>query len=83
MKVKVIKEFIDVHTKDFYNIGTELTITDERFAEIQKVGNFVEQITEEQPETPVVPETPENEQVEQVEQPETAEPKRTTRRSKK
>jgi hypothetical protein len=61
MRVKVIKEFIDIHTNDYYPIGTELAVTEERYTEIQGVGNFVVPYTEEQPETPAVPETDETE----------------------
>lgn len=45
MKVKVIKKFRDKETKKIHAVGEELTITKKRFVEIQKVGNFVTEIT--------------------------------------
>lgn len=55
MKAKVIKEFIDRHTRKFHSIGEEITLTDERFAEIEKAGRYVEMAgqggTDEQPKT--------------------------------
>ena len=38
MKVKVIKEFTDVHTDKVHKVGEEFECTDERFAEIMKVS---------------------------------------------
>lgn len=48
MKVKVVKRFRDKETKKIHEKGEELTITKKRYAEILKVGNFVEEITEEE-----------------------------------
>ncbi|MCD8079213.1 MAG: hypothetical protein LUF04_02015 [Bacteroides sp.] len=48
MKVKVIKRFRDKYDpKKIYEKGEELTITKKRYNEILKVGEFVEEITEE------------------------------------
>lgn len=44
MRAKVIKEFIDRHTEEFHGIGEEVSLTDERFAEIEKAGRYVEKI---------------------------------------
>lgn len=46
MKVKVIKKFRDKETKKIHKAGDELNITKKRFAEIQKVGNFVVEVTD-------------------------------------
>lgn len=44
MKVRVIKEFIDRYTKAFHAAGEEISLDDERFAEIAKAGRYVEKI---------------------------------------
>ncbi len=44
MKTRVIKEFIDRYTGDFYAVGKEILLTAERFAEIEKAGPYVEKI---------------------------------------
>lgn len=41
MKVKVTRKFRDRYTGEVYSKGTVLDITEERYAEIQGVGNFV------------------------------------------
>lgn len=41
MKVKVIRRFRDKYTKAVYMKGDVLDITEERYAEIMSVGNFV------------------------------------------
>lgn len=41
MKVKVIESFIDKETRAVHKVGTAFECTEKRFAEIQKVGNFV------------------------------------------
>lgn len=47
MKVKVIKEFIDVHSKKIHKVDEEFECTDERFAEIMKVDKkLVKKIAE-------------------------------------
>ena len=78
MKVVVVKEYIDKYTGKFYKIGEKLTIDDERFAEIQKKGMFLVDISDEvvQQETPVAPDEQgaDQEQTEPVEQQETPEP---------
>lgn len=48
MKVKVIKKFIDAHSKKVHAVGDELEITDARFKEICKVGKFVEVVEEQE-----------------------------------
>lgn len=46
MKVKVIKKFRDKETKITHAVGDIMTISKKRFTQIQKVGNFVVEITE-------------------------------------
>ena len=41
MKVKVIREFIDIHTRKLHPEGEIMNISKARYAEIQKAGNFV------------------------------------------
>ena len=41
MKVQVIREFIDIHTRKLHPEGEILNISKARYAEIQKAGNFV------------------------------------------
>jgi len=41
MKVQVIHEFIDIHTRKLHPEGEILTISKARYAEIQKAGKFV------------------------------------------
>ncbi len=47
MKVRVIREFIDRYTTQYYEAGEELDITAGRLAEIQSVGQFVEVVQDE------------------------------------
>lgn len=47
MKVKVIEEFRDKHTKKIHIVNKVMEITKERYDEILTVGNFVEPIKEE------------------------------------
>lgn len=58
MRVVVIREFIDKNTSVRHEIGEKLTVTEERFAELQKAGKYVIDITDEigQQEKTVVPE---------------------------
>lgn len=44
MKVKVIKKFRDKETRKIHQVGEELTLTKERFKEIESVGKFVEAV---------------------------------------
>ena len=37
MKVKVMKEFVDIHTKELHKVGEVMDVTKERLAEIRKV----------------------------------------------
>ncbi|WP_270660641.1 hypothetical protein [Enterococcus thailandicus] len=48
-KYKVLKVFVDVHTKETYKVGQEIDLTEERFDEIEKNleafgGGFLEPI---------------------------------------
>lgn len=92
MKAKVIKEFIDRHTRKFHGIGEEIILTDERFAEIEKAGRYVEKIGKDETvrQHPAVSEALadvwESEQPGQVtaaEQPGQEKPKKTRRNRKK
>lgn len=51
MKVIVKHNFEDKHTGEFKTIGTVMEITEERMKEIQKVGDFIEVLEAEQPES--------------------------------
>lgn len=46
MKVKVIKKFVDKHTKEVRKVGEVLTISKDRFEEILTVGKLVEEVKE-------------------------------------
>lgn len=46
MKVKVTRKFIDKHTGVLYHRGDVIDITEERYAEIIGVGNFVFRIAQ-------------------------------------
>lgn len=46
MKVKVISSYRDKFTKKIHQPGEELDLSDERAAEIMKVGNFIELLEE-------------------------------------
>lgn len=54
MKVKVIKDYRDKYTRGLHKVNEELTITKERFEEINStaLGVFVEEIKEELPKEP-------------------------------
>jgi hypothetical protein len=45
MIVKVIKRFKDRHTAELHEVGDVLTVSAERFAEIESVGKFVMEIS--------------------------------------
>lgn len=83
MRVVVIREFIDKNTGDFHAVGEKLTVDEERFAEIQKRGMFLVDISDEveQPEeNPAVPdeqEAPEESEPLQTEPIEQTEPEQT------
>lgn len=55
MRVKVIKEFIDVHTGEYHAIGDVLTVSEERLEEIKKVGQLVEVLQQETAAEPAKP----------------------------
>ena len=46
MKVKVLKKFKDKHTGKVHKVDEVFTVSKERFAEIQSVGNLVEEVKE-------------------------------------
>lgn len=74
MRVVVIKEYIDRYTSERHEIGEKLDVTEERFAEMEKAGKYVVDISDEvgQQETPAV--TDENADQEQSE-PQAEQPK--------
>lgn len=41
MKVTVIKEFVDKHTKELHKVGSSFDCSESRFKEIEKTGSFV------------------------------------------
>lgn len=49
MKVKVIRDFIDKHTKVYCPVGMTREVNKERYAEIQAAGDFVRVISEPSP----------------------------------
>lgn len=44
MRVRVIKKYQDKHTRAIHEVGKEITISKERFAEIEKAGKYVEPV---------------------------------------
>lgn len=50
MRVVVVKEYTDKYTGKGHVIGEKLTMTEERFKEIQSKGMFVVDISDEAPE---------------------------------
>ena len=40
MKARVVKEYIDKYTQELHAVGDEVSLTDERFAEITKAGRI-------------------------------------------
>ncbi len=86
MKVKVIRDFIDKHTKVYCPVGMTREVSQERYAEIQAAGDFVQVIPEPSPAEPV-----QNEDGAEVVEPvadvqnqiEHTEPPKKTRRSSK
>ena len=51
MKVKVTRRFRDRHTGTLYHKGDVLEVTEERYNEIARAGNFVYRLTESPAET--------------------------------
>jgi hypothetical protein len=47
MKIKVMKEFVDRHTKKLHKVGEVMDVTKERLAEIRKVDkSLVKEVKE-------------------------------------
>lgn len=46
MKVKVINEFVDIHTGVLHENGSTFECNEARFKEIKKAGSFVEPVVE-------------------------------------
>ena len=44
MKVKVVKKFKDKHTGEIHKVGETLEVSNDRYAEIAKKGNYVEKV---------------------------------------
>lgn len=44
MKVKVLTKFRDRHTSEIHKVDKVMDISEERYAEILEVGNFVEKV---------------------------------------
>ncbi len=45
MKVKVIKEFVDKHTRKLHKVNDTFECDKNRFNEIKSAGNYVEEVT--------------------------------------
>lgn len=48
MKARVVKEYIDKYTQELHAVGDEVSLTDERFAEITKAGRYVEEMKQDE-----------------------------------
>lgn len=46
MKVKTIKTFVDIHSGAVHELDSTFDVSEERYAEIQSKGNFVEKVNE-------------------------------------
>ena len=46
MKVKVIKEFVDIHTGELHTVGSSFDCGHRRYDEIKASGNYVEPVAE-------------------------------------
>lgn len=46
MKVKVIKEFVDIHTGELHKVGSSFDCGHRRYDEIKAAGEFVEPVAE-------------------------------------
>ena len=64
MTARVTREYIDKHTQEFHAVGEEISLTAERFAEIEKAGPYVVVIEQSGPDEQLdaVPETHTNDQ---------------------
>ena len=85
MKVKVLKQFIDIKTKDLHRVNEELTISKERCRDINgtSLGIFVEEIKELEPEPEKEPEQKEPEQLEPEQKAPEQEPEQKEKKSAK
>lgn len=57
MRVVVVREYIDKYTGVFHPVGEKLTVNKERFAEIQKAGTYLVDISDEVKQAQGQPET--------------------------
>lgn len=46
MKVKVITEFVDIHTGELHKVGSSFECDEARFKEIENAGSFVVPVIE-------------------------------------
>lgn len=83
MKVKVIRDFIDKHTKVYCPAGMTREVSKERYAEIQAAGDFIQVIPEPSPAEPVQKEDGVEFVADVQNQIEHAEPPKKSRRSAK
>lgn len=83
MKVEVIRDFIDKHTKVYCPVGTTREVSKERYAEIQAAGDFVRVVSEPSPAEPVQKEDGVEFVADVQNQIEHAEPPKKSRRSAK
>lgn len=47
MRVKVVREFIDKHTRELHKVGDTFECKNERFKEIEKTGHYVVEVKNE------------------------------------
>lgn len=50
MRVKVVKRFRDKHTRAIHEVGKEITINKDRYAEIKAAGKYVEPVEDDEEE---------------------------------
>lgn len=77
LRVVVIKEYIDRYTSERHEIGEKLDVTEERFAEMEKAGKYVVDISDEvgQQETPAVSDENADQGQSEPTEPQTEQPK--------
>lgn len=67
MKAVVVKKYRDKETKEIMKVGSEVELSEERFAEILAAGEYVKKV--EEPDASEPEENPEEQQTEPEEEP--------------
>ncbi len=67
MKAVVVKKYRDKETKEIMKVGSEVELSEERFAEILAAGEYVKKV--EEPDAPEPEENPAEQQTEPEEEP--------------